>query len=86
VGEIAEIAKIIQRGDANLASFKPGDAFAIGRDDDLSDGAGADLAGEDFVELCRWWCDGGLCGGSGLSVIEGSGAESNKSGSAMEAA
>jgi hypothetical protein len=84
--EIVEIAKTVQRGDTNLASFNPGKALGIGRNGDLSEGAGAILAGENFVELCRRWNDCGLGGGGGLSVIEGSRAESDKNGSAMEAA
>ncbi len=54
-GDGLALGKIVERGEANLACFKPCDALAVGRDGDLSDGAGAALGGEDPVELgCGW--------------------------------
>ena len=77
-GDRLALDEIAKRGDANLAGLEPRDALAIGRDCDLSDGAGAVLAGEDLVELGRWRSDCGLRGGGGLCAIEGSGAERQK--------
>ena len=47
---------MIERGEANLAGFKPGDALAVGRYGNLRDGAAVVQAGKDLIKL----------GGSGL--------------------
>ena len=52
-GDGLALGEIVDRGDANLAGFKPCDAFAIGRDGDLGDGPRLIFAGEDFVEFGR---------------------------------
>ncbi len=44
------MVEMIERGDANLAGVKPGDALAVGRDSNLRDGTGAAVAGKDLIE------------------------------------
>ena len=69
-GDGLAMGEIVEWGDAYLTCVKPGDALAVGRDCNLSDGAGATLAGKDLIE----WCGGGLDGGRlcecGLGVSE----------------
>jgi hypothetical protein len=50
-GDGLALDEIVERGEANLAGLKPDKALGIGRDGDLGEGAGAILAGENFVEL-----------------------------------
>ena len=64
-GDWLALGEIVERGEANLASLKPGDALAVGRDGELSEGASAVLGGKDLVEL-----RGIGLRGCGLSVSE----------------
>ncbi len=61
---------MIKRGDADFASIKPGDALAVGRDCNLSDGAGATAAGKDLIELGGSGLGGNGLRGCGLGASE----------------
>ncbi len=67
-GDGPALDKIVERGDANLAGFKPCNALAVGRDGNLCNGVGAIPAGKDFVELDARRGDIGWHRGCGLSM------------------
>lgn len=61
---------MIERGDADFASVKPGDALAVGRDCNLSDSTGATLAGKDLIESGGSGLRGSGLRGCGLGTSE----------------
>ncbi len=64
-GDGLAMGEIVERGEAYLTCVKPCDPLAVGRDCNLSDGAGATLAGKDLIEL-----SGSGLRGCGLGVSE----------------
>jgi hypothetical protein len=64
------LAEVVERGDMDLAALEPGEALAVRRDGDLTDGNGTVEAGKDLFELGSGWAGRGSVG-----VLRGEGQE-----------